>query len=141
MKLQSATKRETLRIGAGTLACAAVMNLVYVLLGRWNVQVLAGTALGIVGAVGNFFLLALTVQKAASTADEKRATQWMQLSYSLRMLGMGALMVLGFVLPWTDGVACALCMFFPRLTIFILQLTGHYKPETQAVKQEESDKP
>ena len=46
MKIQEATKRETLHIAAGTLAFSAVMNGVFALLGRWDLTVLWGTLLG-----------------------------------------------------------------------------------------------
>ena len=65
MKIQEATKRETLHIAAGTLAFSAVMNGVFALLGRWDLTVLWGTLLGGGFAVLNFFLLGLTVQKMA----------------------------------------------------------------------------
>ena len=42
MKIQEATKRETLHIAAGTLAFSAVMNGVFALLGRWDLTVLWG---------------------------------------------------------------------------------------------------
>ena len=69
MKIQEATKRETLHIAAGTLAFSAVMNGVFALLGRWDLTVLWGTLLGGGFAVLNFFLLGLTVQKMAGTWD------------------------------------------------------------------------
>lgn len=129
MKLQEATKKETLHILVGVLALAAVENLVYVLLGKWSAAVVLGSALGGGVAVLNFFLLALTVQKAAASGDEKRSKLQMQLSYSLRMLLMLLTLVLGFALPAFDGVATALPLLFPRLTIFLMQITGMYKPE------------
>lgn len=128
MKIQKATRQETMHIAIGVILLAALMNVVYLLIKSWSVGVLFGSILGSVGAIGNFFFLALTVQKAAYE-DEKRAKQWLQFSYSLRMLFMGGVMVLGFVLPWTEGLPCALCLFFPRVTILAMQVTGRYKPE------------
>ena len=72
MKIQEATKRETLHIAAGTLAFSAVMNGVFALLGRWDLTVLWGTLLGGGFAVLNFFLLGLTVQKMAGDPNEKK---------------------------------------------------------------------
>ncbi|WP_069971783.1 ATP synthase subunit I [Ruthenibacterium lactatiformans] len=74
MKIQEATKRETLHIAAGTLAFSAVMNGVFALLGRWDLTVLWGTLLGGGFAVLNFFLLGLTVQKMAGDPNEKKAS-------------------------------------------------------------------
>ena len=72
MKIQEATKRETLHIAAGTLAFSAVMNGVFALLGRWDLTVLWGTLLGGGFAVLNFFLLGLTVQEMAGDPNEKK---------------------------------------------------------------------
>ena len=96
MKIQEATKRETLHIAAGTLAFSAVMNGVFALLGRWDLTVLWGTLLGGGFAVLNFFLLGLTVQKMAGDPNEKKGKLVLQLSYSLRMLATLAVVVLGF---------------------------------------------
>ncbi|MFR5630342.1 MAG: ATP synthase subunit I, partial [Ruthenibacterium lactatiformans] len=82
MKIQEATKRETLHIAAGTLAFSAVMNGVFALLGRWDLTVLWGTLLGGGFAVLNFFLLGLTVQKMAGDPNEKKGKLVLQLSYS-----------------------------------------------------------
>lgn len=129
MKLQEATKRETLHILVGAAALAGAENIVYLLLGKWSLPVGLGSLFGAAVAVLNFFLLALTVQKAAASGEEKQAKLQMQLSYSLRMLLMLGVLVLGFVLPVFDGVATALPLLFPRLTIFFMQVTGLYKPE------------
>ena len=129
MKLQQAVKRETAHIALGTAAFTAVENACFALAGRWDAAVLAGSVLGAAIAVGNFFVLALTVQAAAATGDEKRSKLKVQFSYSLRMLVILLALVAGFALPWFNGVAMVIPLLFPRLTIFLMQLTGAYKPD------------
>ena len=121
MKIQEATKRETLHIAAGTLAFSAVMNGVFALLGRWDLTVLWGTLL-------NFFLLGLTVQKMAGDPNEKKGKLVLQLSYSLRMLATLAVVVLGVKLACFSWVATVIPLLFPRLTILAMQILGMYKP-------------
>ena len=116
MKIQEATKRETLHIAAGTLAFSAVMNGVFALLGRWDFAVL------------NFFLLGLTVQKMAGDPNEKKGKLVLQLSYSLRMLATLAVVVLGVKLACFSWVATVIPLLFPRLTILAMQILGMYKP-------------
>ena len=136
MKIQEATKRETLHIAAGTLAFSAVMNGVFALLGRWDLTVLWGTLLGGGFAVLNFFLLGLTVQKMAGDPNEKKGKLVLQLSYSLRMLAnpgemigwMLAVVVLGVKLACFSWVATVIPLLFPRLTILAMQILGMYKP-------------
>lgn len=129
MKLQKAVVQETLRIAAGTLALAALMNGVFALLGKWDITVLWGTLLGCAAAVLNFILLGVTVQMMAADGNEKRGKLKLQLSYSLRMLAMLAVVVLGIKLSCFSWPAVVLPLLFPRITIALMQLFGLYKPE------------
>lgn len=131
MKIQQATKRETLHIALGTLGFSAVMNLVFLCLKRWDSTVLWGTLLGGGFAVLNFFLLGLTVQKIAADPNEKRGKMTMQLSYSLRMLFTLFIAVLAIKLPQVSWPAAVIALFFPRLTILSMQLLGMYKPASK----------
>jgi len=129
MKMQEATKRETLHIAIGTLAFSVVMNVVFALAGKWELPVLWGTLLGGGFAVLNFLWLGLSIQKLAAETDEKRARAKLQSSYTLRMLAMLAVGAIGVSLPCFSGIATVIPFLFPRLTIFAMQLLGFYKPE------------
>lgn len=129
VKMQEATKRETLHIGVGVLGLCLVMHLVYALCGAWSLRVLWGSLLGGGWAIVNFVLLAFTVQAAAAEENEKRGKLKMQLSYSVRMLGTLAVVILGVNLSCFSWPAAVAPLLFPRLTIFGMQLLGMYKPE------------
>lgn len=129
MKVQQATKRETLHIAVGVLCFSAVMNLVFVLLGRWELPVLWGNLLGGGFAILNFFALGLTVQRMAADPNEKRGKMTMQLSYTLRMLFTVFIVALAIKLPAVNWPAAVIPLFFPRLTILAMQLLGMYKPQ------------
>lgn len=128
MKIQEATRRETLHIAVGALCFSAVMNGIFFLLGRWDLSVLWGSLLGGGYAVLNFFALGLTVQKIAADPNEKRGKMTMQLSYTLRMLFTLCVAVLAIKLPGVSWPAAVISLFFPRLTILAMQLLGMYKP-------------
>ena len=66
------------------------------------------------------------VQKAA--ADPARSKQIVQFSYSMRMLGMVVVLILGFTVPWLHWLAVLLPQLFPRVTIGAMQAMGMYKP-------------
>lgn len=132
MKIQKAVKRETLHIALGVAGFTALENVIYLLLGLWSTSVLGGSLVGALLAVGNFFALALTVQAAASTGDEKRSKLKMQFSYSVRMLVVLLALIAVFAAPPLDGIAAVFPLLFPRLTIVVMQLLGFYKPEKQA---------
>ncbi len=130
MQVQQATRRETLHIALGTLGFSAVMQLVFVLLRRWEWGVVWGNLLGGGFAVLNFFLLGLTVQGVAAESDQKRAKLKLQMSYSLRMLATLLVVVLAIKLPGVSWPAAVIPLFFPRLTILAMQLMGMYKPRS-----------
>ena len=143
MKVQPAVWQETRKIALGTAVLTLIMVGVFMILGRFDWTVLTGALLGYAAAVGNFFLMALTVQRAADemkpipaaeeaqeadgldegekdvplSEDAKRGKQRIQLSYTLRMLGMGLIAILGVTLPWFQFVAVLLPMLFPRIVI------------------------
>ena len=121
MKLQKSVLREVRHIAIGTVACAAVQLAVFALLGRLDGTVCAGFA------VFNFVLLGFTMQRAAGNAE--KAKQIAQFSYSVRMLLTCVVAILGFQLGALNGVATALALFFPRITISVMQLLGFYKPQ------------
>lgn len=129
MRLQSAVKKETLHIAAGTAAGVAVMFAVFALLHRFDLTVAAGGLAGGAVAVVNFLLLGLTVQKITGEANEERGRKLMQFSYSMRMLLMALWLILAVSAPVFHWVAAALPLLFPRLTIAVMQLTGMYKKE------------
>ena len=158
MKVQPVIRQQTLRVAAGTLVLCGVMLAVYLLLGALNVPVLLGALLGTACAVLNFFLLGLSVQKAAEemhgtaaaapAAEEddepqqegeqplspgaKRAKRSMQLSYAGRMLLTAAVAIAGFTLPFLDGLATVIPLLFPRIVIPLAARTASdNKPESE----------
>ena len=140
MQVQQATRRETGHIALGVLAFSAVMELVFLAVGRWESGVLWGNLLGGGFAVGNFFFLALTVQAIAAESDEKRAKLKLQGSYSLRMLLTLGVIILAVKVPLFVWPAAVIPLLFPRLTILAMQLLGMYKPDKNS-SQKGGDEP
>ena len=126
-KPQQSIVKETKRIGVGTVIMLVVMLAVYAVLGKFTVGVLLGGLLGSAYAIFNFFLLGMTLQKAASMTDQQMAHMKVRSSYSTRMIGMLILAVVAFALPFVEGVPCLIALLFPRATIFALQVTGQIK--------------
>ena len=144
MKIQPTVRQETVRIAKGTCILSFVMLIVFALLKKLDYTVLLGALLGTVTAVGNFFLLGLSVQKAADMMkgvemppepeeDEDgeeqpaapmppeiaQAKQKMQLSYTGRMILMAGVGILGLTLPCFHAVATVLPLLFPRMIIHL----------------------
>ena len=126
-KPQQSIVKETKRIGVGTVIMLVVMLAVYAVLGKFTVGVLLGGLLGSAYAIFNFFMLGMTLQKAASMTDQQMAHMKVRSSYSSRMIGMLILAVVAFALPFVEGIPCLIALLFPRATIFALQVTGQIK--------------
>lgn len=126
-KPQQSIVKETKRIAAGTIIMLVVMLAVYAVLGKFTVGVLLGGLLGSAYAIFNFFMLGMTLQKAASMTDQQMAHMKVRSSYSTRMIGMLILAVVAFALPFVEGIPCLIALLFPRATIFVLQVTGQIK--------------
>ena len=127
MKVSSAVRKETCHIAVGVLVGTLLMVAVFALLKRLDYTVLLGALLGGTGAVGNFYFMGKAAQKAMDDPD--RASLIMRGSYSRRMLGMVAIMILGFLVPWFQPVAVLIPFLFPSITIKLMQLLGMYKPQ------------
>ena len=126
-KPQQSIVKETKRIAVGTVIMLVVMLAVYAVLGKFTVSVLLGGLLGSAYAIFNFFMLGMTLQKAASMTDQQMAHMKVRSSYSTRMIGMLVLAVVAFALPFVEGIPCLIALLFPRATIFALQVTGQIK--------------
>lgn len=143
MQVQDSVKKMTLTILCGEILLTAIMLLAFLFLGRFDGTVLLGAMLGAFFAVLNFFLMGLSVQKAAAqmngaqanavndgeadgddmqpdrplSPQAQEARKRMQLSYGGRMLMLVAVAVLGLTLPVFHPLAVVIPMLFPRVVI------------------------
>ncbi len=124
MKLQPAVKTETGKIaiatGVGVLIMLLVFFVLHMVLPDWapfDIKVILGGIGGFLVAVGNFFWMALTVQKVASMDDEKAARSTMGVSYRYRTLLQLLWVILAIVVPVFNLVAGIVPLFIPSLFI------------------------
>ena len=119
MKISKTILRETAKLAVGLLIADALMCAVFVLLGYFDYTVVLGALWGTLGAVLNFFLLGVTVQKAADReSGQKKAVQ---ASYSLRMLMLAAFGVVGILLPWFQTYAVIIPLVLTTPIMLLLQ--------------------
>ena len=124
MKIQPAVKTETGRIAIATAIGVIIMYVVFfvlhMLVPNWapfDIKVILGGIGGFIVAVGNFFWMALTVQKVASMDDEKAARSTMGVSYRYRTLIQLLWVILAIVVPVFNLVAGIVPLFIPSLFI------------------------
>ena len=153
MKVQPAVQAETKKMALGVGVLTVLMIAVFLIIRKFDYTVLLGAALGFAAAVGNFFLMALTVQKVTGNmpvlpkkeeetgesedeekeqplSDEaKQAGKQMQLSFLLRMLMLGGVAVLAITAPIFHPWAALLPMLFPRIVIALRSLFENKQKE------------
>jgi MFS family permease len=119
--------KETKYIALWTVVFSALLQAAFLVVGyfmpdyAWNWTVLAGNLLGGVAAVGNFWFMALGVQKALEKEPED-AKKSMKLSSSTRMLALFIVAVIGVTLPCFHSIAVLVPYLFPRAAIAIRPL-------------------
>ena len=69
MKVQPAVRQESIKILIGCSVLSILMVMVFCLLGQFDYTVILGAIWGTLAASGNFFLMALSVQRAAETMN------------------------------------------------------------------------
>ena len=124
MKLQKAVKKETGIIAASVAIGVLVMYLVFFCLhmvvpdwAPFDIKVIVGGIGGYLIAVGNFFWMAVSVQKVASIEDEDRARKTMGVSYRYRTMIQFLWVILSIVLPFINPVAGIAPLFVPSIVI------------------------
>lgn len=133
MKLQPESKKELLRITCGTAVCTAAMWVIFAALHlvgwvKFDNTVVLGGLVGAAVAVANFAGICFVVQKILDEPDEKRRKAKLQLSHNSRMLMQAVWVIVAIAAPCFQPFASVLPLFFPRITIYYLQITGKYKP-------------
>ena len=115
-KVDSTIIKETIFVALVTLVLSALMQSVFLIIGKWDYTVLLGNLLGGVTAVLNFFLMGLTIQSALSI-DVKDAKSRMKLSQMLRNLLMFVTAIMGYVVPVFNLIAVIIPYLFPRIAV------------------------
>lgn len=121
LKLNDTVKKETLYIAYWVLIFSAVMEAIFLIIGKWDIYVLLGNILGGGTGVLNFLLLGITVQKAVNK-DEKEAKNFMKASQGLRTFMLFVIAALGAALSVFNIWSTLISLLFPRLAIAISPL-------------------
>lgn len=116
-KIDKTVKRETLFVLAGSVILSALMESVFLIIGKWNLPVLFGNLLGVGFSVLNFLLMGITVQGSIGK-DEKAIRTRVRFSIVFRELMLLGIAVGAYFLPSVFNIiAYLISLFFPRITI------------------------
>ena len=130
-KIDKVVLKETKYIAAWVLIFSAILQAVFLVIGRWNYTVLLGNLLSGVAVTINFFAMAMTVQKALDK-EEKDAKGTMHLSRSLRMLVLFVVVLIGVLLKNIFNLwAVLIPLLFPRIAIMLRSFTPKKAEQTE----------
>lgn len=118
-KVDAVVLKETKYIALVVLILSALMEAVFLIIGKWNYTVLLGNLLG--GGVGilNFFLMGLGLQKALDKGDAKDARVTANFSHTMRNFMIIVVLAAGVLLNCFNTVAVIVSLFFSSLGIYI----------------------
>ena len=155
MKVQPVVKAETQKMALGVGILTVLMIAVFLISRQFDLTVLLGALLGSGAAIGNFFFMALTVQKITDDMpvlppreekeendgeeDAKREEplseeaiqggKRMRLSYTMRMLVMIGVAALGVWLPQFHPVSTLIPLLCPRIVLALRGLFANKQKE------------
>ena len=115
--------RETALLAIGEALCIAAMIGVFALVGHFNYTVVLGGIIGGILAVGNFFFMAIVSDSAADKATENQdvttGKKLIKVSYTMRLLIIGVLMVVFAKSGHCNilAMACPLFFVFPIIIV------------------------
>ena len=115
-KIDATVLKETKYIAVFVFLLSAIFQAVFLIISKWDLNVLFGNILSASASVLNFFLMGLTVQKAV-LKDEKGAKATMKLSQTYRTLFLAVVLIIGLSVPCFNKIAVIIPLFFPRLAI------------------------
>ena len=109
----------------GQLLCTAAMVGIFALLGYFDNTVLFGAVAGMVIALADFIVMVILVNKAADKAEAQDVAggqKLIQLSYTGRMIGKLALLVLCVKTIPSHPLALVIPLIFTRPVLSVYQL-------------------
>lgn len=118
--------KETAYIAKFELAFSVILQLVFVLVNRWDYTVILGNILSGIFAVANFLFMGISVENAVSK-DEKQARSIVKASQTIRQLVIFVVAASGVILPCFNNWTVLLPLFFPRIAISLRPLFGKNK--------------
>ncbi len=116
MKIEKAVWQTSIYATVATLLLSVLMQAIFLIAGFWDYKVLLGNLWGAAVAILNFFLLAISVQRAMGQ-EEKEAAQIIRSSRTTRMFMQFVLAVIGALIPVFNVFAVLIPLLFPRVGV------------------------
>ena len=118
--------RNIFKVSFGVLLLCAVAVAVITFTPYFDYTIVTGAILGTLGASLNFAFLGYVVSKAVEK-DEKNAQNYVQASYTARLLFMAVVIVVGIKLPYFNGYMTALGFLLIRPSVMLVNFLSKKK--------------
>ena len=119
--MDPAVRRETGYIAAWVVLLSLIMEAVFLILRKWDLNVLFGNLGGAAVSVGNFFLMALIATRAMNRGVEsgkpEEAAARVKATAMVRLIGCVLVCVVLIAVFKTNVYATLIPMLFPRIGI------------------------
>lgn len=128
VKIDKTVINETKYVAAFVGILSMLMQAIFLIIGKWHYAVLLGNIWGAAVAIGNFFVMAIYVQKAVEQEAED-AKKTVKASQSLRFAAMVLLIGIGVaVLQNNYGwIGVVVPLLFPGVAAFLRPITNKNK--------------
>ena len=127
-------KKSTLKVILFLFAASVLSVAVMAFFDSFDYTVITGTLLGFVGAALNFLFLALAVSRSVEK-DEKGAKNFVQATYTGRLLFMALVIIIGIKLPYFNGYTTVIPFVLVRPVIMLISLLSRKKSDKAASSQ------
>lgn len=120
MKLDKTIKKEVLYLVYGMVILSALMQAVFLLVGKWSIFILVGNLIGACVSVLNFYLMGRSIQRSLDEEAED-AKRRMKVSQQMRTLMMfiiicvAAILSVNGVVPKEQSTEYILSLVLPLL--------------------------
>lgn len=121
-------KKSTLKVILFLFVASVIAVAVMVPFNFFDYTVITGVLLGFVGAALNFLFLALAVSKSVEK-DEKGAKNFVQATYTGRLLFMALIIVIGIKVPYFNGYTTIIPFVLVRPVIMLIGILSKKKAE------------
>ncbi len=115
--------KETRYIAASVFILSIILQIVFVVIKKWDYTVLLGNLLSGTSVVLNFLAMGMTIEKAV-TQEEKSARATAKTSQTLRQLALFVIVAIGVLLPFFNTWTVIIPLIFPRISISLRPLFG-----------------
>ena len=120
--MDTSVKKQLMTVCALNAALTAVENVVFLVIGKWDMTVLAGSAWGWLVTSVYFLMICISIPSAILQGDPEIAKRKVQASYYLRMAVIAAGIIRAIKAPFMNYVAALIPLLFTRISITLINL-------------------